>query len=348
VSITGVSARYYDGRSSRPLSVTLSVRAGQARLLGDGVELCFDLHQLRVSEPMARAPRLVTLPDGSHCEIDDHAGFAALLDQTGYRDSWVVRLQSSWRHVLAAVSGLAMLCAAGVYWGVPAAASVIARFVPMEYEASLGEQAMAWFDADLMQASKLPQADRDRLAGRFALMAPNADGRRYRIEFRSSRIGPNAFALPGGRIVITDELIAVAGGDEPALAAFAHELGHVHHRHVLRRLVASTLVASSAAVLFGDWSSLLAAAPATLVDLHYSRAMEMEADDYARELLVANGIPVQALVSLLTALEAAQSAERPAPGAGKAPPQRTPDLLRYLSSHPGTEARIARLLRQQP
>ena len=142
----------------------------------------------------------------------------------------------------------------------------------------------------------------------------------------------------------------MAGGDEPALAAFAHELGHVHHRHALRRVVASTLVASGAAVLFGDWSNLLAAAPAALVDLHYSRAMELEADDYARELLVANGIPVQALVSLLTALAAAQSAERPPAGvgAGKARSQRPPDLLRYLSSHPGTEARIARLLRQQP
>ena len=74
-----VAVRYFDGRSARPVPARLSVEDGIARLNGESLSLQVELHQLRVSEVMARGPRLVTLPDGSHCEVDDAAAFAALL-----------------------------------------------------------------------------------------------------------------------------------------------------------------------------------------------------------------------------------------------------------------------------
>jgi len=350
-----VAVRYFDGRSARAIPALLSVEDGIARLEGESLSLRLELHELRVSEAMARGPRLVTLPDGSHCEIDDAAAFAALLDSTGYREPLVSRLQSRWRNVLLAVLAVVAISAAGVYWGVPAAAGVIARQVPIEVEASLGERALSILDSELMQPSTLDTATRERLAARFAAIVP-PEGRPYRVEFRSSRIGPNAFALPGGTIVITDELVEIAGGDEAVVAAFAHEVGHVHHRHVMRRLIAGAIVGSGAAVLFGDWSSLLAGVPAMLIELHYSRSMEIEADDFARDLLARNGIPVQALVTMLEALagtgaprkasvpapgEARPQAE--APGAQEQPPARAARLQRYLQTHPDMAERIERL-----
>jgi Zn-dependent protease with chaperone function len=339
-----VAARYYDGRSARALPARLTIEADTALLTGDGFERRWLLAELRVSEPIAHSPRMITFPDGSHCEIDDQATFDGLLDSTGYREPWVVRLQSRWRHVLLALVGVIAVVAAGVHWGVPLAANVIAQQVPLSFETSLGEQAMKAFEAQALRPSALPAADRDRLTRRFALIVP-ADAPPHRVEIRGSQIGPNAFALPGGWIVITDELIQAAGSDEAVLAAFAHELGHLHHRHTMRRIIASTIVASGAAVLFGDWSSLLAFAPAMLVDLSYSRSMEIEADDYARELLARNGVPVRALVDLLRALErAAGGGVSPATAGETGDAERPPRLLRYLSTHPDTGDRIRRLL----
>lgn len=326
----------------------LSVEGGIARLEAESFLLSFELHQLRVSEAMSRGPRLVTLPDGSHCEVDDAAAFAAMLDRTGYREPLVSRLQSRWRNVLLAVLAVVAVSVAGVRWGVPVAAGVIAQQVPIGVEAGLGERALAVLDGELMQPSTLDASTRERLSARFAAIVPTG-GRSYRVEFRSSRIGPNAFALPGGTIVITDELVEIAGSDDAVVAAFAHEVGHVHHRHVMRRLIAGAIVGSGAAVLFGDWSSLLAFMPAMLVELHYSRAMEIEADDFARDLLARNGIPAQALVTMLQALAGAGAvhtapAERregtaTAPGDAQ-PPAR---LQRYLQTHPDMAERIERL-----
>jgi Zn-dependent protease with chaperone function len=346
-----VPVRYFDGRSARPVPALLSVEDGMARLDGESLSLRIELHQLRVSEVMSRGPRLVTLPDGSHCEVDDAAAFGALLERTGYREPLVSRLQSRWRNVLLAVLAVIAISAAGVYWGVPVAAGVIAQQVPIGVEASLGERALAYLDGELMQPSTLDAATRERLSARFAAIVPPGD-RPYRVEFRSSMIGPNAFALPGGTIVITDELVEIAGGDDAVVAAFAHEVGHVHHRHVMRRLIASAIVGSGAAVLFGDWSSLLAFVPAMLVELHYSRSMEIEADDFARDLLARNGIPVQALVTMLQALagsgaragQASPEREGTAPAPGDArPPPRVPRLQRYLQTHPDMAERIERL-----
>ena len=334
-----VAVRYFDGRSARPVPALLSVGGGMARIDGESLSLQVELHQLRVSEAMSRGPRLVTLPDGSHCEVDDAAAFAALLDRTGYREPLVARLQSRWRGVLVAMLAVIAVSASGVYWGVPLAADVIARLVPIGVEASLGERTLALLDGELMQPSTLDVATRERLSARFAAILP-PEGSPGRVEFRSSRIGPNAFALPGGIIVITDELVEIAGGDDPVVAAFAHEVGHVHHRHVMRRLVASAIVGSGAAVLFGDWSSLLAGAPALLVNLHYSRAMEIEADDHARDLLARNGIPARALATMLQALAGAARTPGTGPRDGAAP---APRLQRYLQSHPDMAERIERL-----
>ncbi len=85
------------------------------------------------------------------------------------------------------------------------------------------------------------------------------DGRDYAIRFRASKIGPNALALPGGVIYVTDELVELAPDDDAVIGVLAHELGHIEQRHLMRRLFASAAVGAAAAVLFGDVSTVLAA-----------------------------------------------------------------------------------------
>ena len=67
-----------------------------------------------------------------------------------------------------------------------------------------------------------------------------------RLELRAGgAIGPNAFALPSGIIMVTDELVRIAEHPEEFESVLAHEAGHMVHRHSLRMLLqgsASTLL----------------------------------------------------------------------------------------------------------
>ncbi|MFY0104218.1 M48 family metallopeptidase, partial [Acinetobacter baumannii] len=79
------------------------------------------------------------------------------------------------------------------------------------------------------------------------------------------------------------------------MGVLAHELGHVHRRHLMRRLIQSSAIAATATLLFGDVSAVLANIPTVLLDLKYSRDIEREADDYAIAMFKANGLPRQKL-----------------------------------------------------
>jgi len=111
------------------------------------------------------------------------------------------------------------------------------------------------------------------------------------LQFRDT--APNALALPGGTIVVTDGLVKLFRADERLLAAvIAHELGHVHHRHSLRHLLEGSASALIVGALVGDVSgvsTLTVNAPILLSTLHYTRESEREADQYAFDLLRRDG-----------------------------------------------------------
>ncbi len=130
-------------------------------------------------------------------------------------------------------------------------------------------------------------------------------------------------------IYVTDALVELAPDDDAVLGVLAHELGHIEQRHLMRRLFASAAVGAAAAVLFGDVSTVLAALPAILIDLDYSRAMEREADLYAVELLRANGISTGSLATLFERMQQAHDKRGP-----------QSDWPAYLSTHPPTPERI--------
>ena len=323
-----VEARYFDGRSSRAYQVQLSVSNGHLDIVGDAIARRIPLTELRVSEPLSHAPRIVTLSDGAFCEIADNAAFSQTLAASGHRDSLVVTWQSRWRGAVIALIGLIAFLFVAYRWVLPAGAEYAALQVPLAWEERLGREATAFVEKRIFSPTQLPSERRDALIDRFDAIAPE-NGRDYAIRFRASKIGPNALALPGGVIYMTDALVELAPDDDAVLGVLAHELGHIEQRHLMRRLFSNAAVGAAAAVLFGDVSTVLAALPALLIDLDYSRAMEREADLYAVERLRANGIPTGSLATLFERMQQAHDkrgsqSEWPA----------------YLSTHPPTPERI--------
>lgn len=327
-----LSADYYDGKSTKRSSVTLRLEGEAIRICGEGVERVAALHELRVSEPMGKAPRLVSFPDGAYCEIRDHEGLQALLRQTGFEDHFVVRWQFSLRGVLAAMVLCLGVFYAGYRWGLPWAAEIIAAEMPERVLKSVSDQVLESLDGQFLAPSKLPVARQESLSARFAaLRTPTGIPLAHRVIFRANRAMPaNAIALPSGTIILTDDLVALATRDNELMGVLAHELGHVHARHGMRLVVQGTVVGVVAAWFFGDISSIMAAAPAALLEARYSREFEREADAFAAQMLADNAISSRCLADLLLRLEKDHADAR-----GKAGP-----VSNYLSTHPATAERL--------
>ncbi|MBB3220677.1 M48 family metallopeptidase [Pseudoduganella umbonata] len=328
---------YFDGRTSRAHRVTLAVRDGTVHLAGD-VERSTPLEEMRVAERIARAPRKLTFPDEATFEADDQEALDVLLRATGHRDSTVVRAQQSWRGALAALCVTAGVLVLGYLFVLPASADLVARNLPVSVERQMGQGTLALLDRHVFAPSRLPEARREALAARFARLVPpdtvgampDGPAPQWQLVFRKSRIGPNAFALPSGHIVMTDEMVELLDDDGAVMATLAHELGHLHGRHLTRRLVQGSIVAAATLVLYGDASSLVAGLPALALDLRHSREAEGEADDYAVALLQRNGLPLAHLERVFAALHGLEKGMK---------------VPAYLASHPATAERLAKVAR---
>lgn len=299
---------YFDGRSARAWPVRLRCEHGRLAIHGDGIERSLALRELRWPERTRHGPRVAELPDGASLHCADAAAWDDFARRCGRGDSAVVRAQQSWRWVLASVAATALLLAALYHWGVPALAQAALAVIPPSVERSVGEAALQSLDDQWLQPSRLDadQQQRTRAAFARALAAqPAGSVPAYRIVFRTSKLGPNAFALPDGTIVLTDELFVLVGGDADTLTGvLAHELGHVRQRHGLRLLLQAGAVGVLASAVLGDFSSLLAGAPVLLGQAAYSRDAEREADAEAVRVLRDAGLSPAVMVGFFEKIAA--------------------------------------------
>lgn len=150
----------------------------------------------------------------------------------------------------------------------------------------------------------------------------------------------NAFALPSGEIVVTDGLIALAKNQDELDSVLLHEMGHVEYRHSLRQLIESSALSVGVLLVIGDPSalnSLLIGLPTFLVNNHYSRTHESEADDYAFNKMIKAKIDPIAFSTIMDRLEKQGLTEAEIK---KLETGKSSNVSEYLSSHPNTVERI--------
>lgn len=327
-------AVYYDGKTSARRPVRVSHEGDALRIAGEGLSVQVPLAQVAVDAPLSGVARALTLPDGAQLQTHDHAAVEALFPRSHLIETWVHGLERRWPEALAAM----VLIAIFAWWvavdGLPRAAKLAAGFVPQRVEAQLGAQTLDTVDRSFCSPSKLETARQEALKQRFArLSAGLGDGYAYRLELRNCRIGANAFALPGGTVVMTDQLVKLAQNDDQLSAVLAHEIGHVRHRHGLRLGLQAAGIAALTAALFGDAVSITGLAvtlPTAILQNGYSRGLEAEADEYAFQRLKEVGLSPNAFAEMMELFEKHEGRN---PG-GKA--------MDYLATHPATAERIQR------
>lgn len=332
---------HFDGRVAKAHRATMWLEGGMLQLASPESLRQIPLSQVSWPERTRHGPRVAHLANGGSLQALDNPGWDAWCQANGLGDSLVVRAQQSWRWSLLATALLLGVTLSAYLWGLPLAARAVVQVLPTGLDRQVGEGALHALDERLLHPSALPAASQEAIrrsltqavAQRFGTQPGGAPA--YQLHFRRSRIGPNAFALPDGSIVLTDEL-ALMLQDRPdvLLGVLGHELGHLRLRHGMRTLVQTGLLGAATSLALGDFSSVLASAPLLLGQLAYSRDFEREADDDAIAFLRANRIPPRVMVTLFERLtRSAVSAASGAPGSDDA-------LGIAFRSHPADAERI--------
>lgn len=327
-----VAGQFSDGRLARADAAQLGLEGGRLQVMSnDGRPLTEPaaVRSVRVSARLGRTPRHLVFPCGGSFTTDDNDGVDALLGQRARSGQGLVdRLESHWRFVLAALVVTVAVVFGGVVWGVPAAARHVAFQLPTSVGQEAQRLAFEILDRGAFKPSRLDTAEQDRLQAVFApLIERHVPDLGIEVSFRDAEdsFGANALALPGGAVIMTDQLVALAQHDEELVAILAHEIGHIAERHALRRTVQASALSLLTLLVFGDVSSvpaLAASIPVILTEMGYSRDFEREADRYAVRVLRASGIAPQRLGDILSRLD-------PDHGGGS-----------YLSTHPPTPERV--------
>ncbi|QIL83316.1 M48 family metallopeptidase [Diaphorobacter sp. HDW4A] len=328
-SPTPIRANWFDGQSSQPRKVLVSL--DPAAKGGPGLLL----HSLQSpgSEPRRYAHRDITWPetwsakrpqetltidlnDGGSLEILETAQWQAALAAANFKPSLAQRMQTRWPIFL----GVFAVAATGMVlfykYGTPWAATQLTRFVPLSWETTLSTEAMSQMDERMLKPSKLPKERQDQLRGEFESLLAKTPASlkryhgyepKYTLQFRRG-MGANAFALPGGSIVVTDGLVETAQrekiGDDAIIGVLAHEIGHVAHRHTTRMVVEQGVLQTGLGLALGDVSSVISMGSTMLTGLAYQRSHEREADCFAIAVLKSSNISTAPMGDLLLAMAA--------------------------------------------
>lgn len=161
----------------------------------------------------------------------------------------------------------------------------------------------------------------------------------------------NAFAIPGGYVYITRQLMALCNDEAEMAGVLGHEIGHVAAQHSQRRQQAASRTAMGGALLqiltgavLGDSAlgGLLQKGIGTgsqLLTLKFSRSQEYEADDLGIRYLAGAGYDPSALSDMLASLAAQSALDARAAGQNGSVPE-------WASTHPDPAARVVRALQR--
>lgn len=321
---TPYPGQYYDGNSAenRPVRV-IPAPHGVAIVLSDETQLWWPFEQTKLHRTGNTLTFRKGEPIGETLVMEDPAFLAELRKlNPGVADGKPAGENDVFFQLLGYGLLAILILVLIVRWGFPLVGDVLANLMPVKVEQEIGKAALSFL---VPKAGLCVDPSVERIVARLKDTAPDS---RYDLHvYVAEDPVVNAFALPGGYIVIFRGLINKTANPEETAAVLAHEMQHVWKRHSARGMMRglSIWVAVNLVTGGGDIASIAG----TLGALHYQRGDEEEADAAGLRLLEDAHVDPKAMVSMLELLDKLQ---------GDAP-----STLKYISTHPLTKERIDRM-----
>lgn len=343
---------FYNGQSSVQVPARCCIYDSGAirieELEGEGLLAGLKSFGIQVSPRLANTPRYLYLPNKGKFETEENDAVDALLKRF-HRRPWlhiVHFLESRKRWILTCFLAMVLMIWLMGRYGVPLAAKVIAGHLPKKVTEMAGQRTMDSLDRSLLKESQLDAAVVERLMSHFRPVIEEYRELDIRIYFRNAKtLGANAFALPDGTVVFTDEMVKLSAHDDELLSVLAHEIGHVVYRHGMRTLIQNSLFTFVLLAITGDVSGsseLFLGLPVMLTKLSYSRGFEREADDFALSYLNRHGIAPFHFANLMHRVQKKRFSTTTASGNDDHDRTSNPGWRDFLSTHPAMTERLRR------
>ncbi|MEK9679676.1 MAG: M48 family metallopeptidase [Rhodospirillaceae bacterium] len=284
-------ARFSDGQTSAVTEVTV-------RFWGDLLEIVestgeeeiktWRLDEIIVHDVLrsAQSVRLSSETD-PECRLTvvDEAGIKALSQRLPKKSHTALRYVPKWRHI-GAYTVLTIAVIVGLYLALPLLVVAGVNLVPQSWEDKIGRRAFSQFESmrEKEQVNRVCldriQAMSDKIIDR--IKTTNGLTQQFHLLVMQGKL-VNAFAMPGGHLVLFEGLVKAASSPEEVAGVLGHEMGHEIKRHVAQAFFRALIVNHTLSLIFGTGFS--ADISTSLASRSYSRDAEREADELAVELL---------------------------------------------------------------
>jgi len=328
-----LDATYFDGNASQPHAAKVSVLPSRveitfAKTHGEPQTVLWE--HARIHPTDVPGSQKVEYPH-QYLEIDAKAFYQAVkavYPQAPYLRSvhhFFMSRGPSWLLGGAAVvMGFLALC----YWvllPLVTDAAVAVAMIPVRIETELGREM-----AEQILATEPVDTARSVLLTQFYHQLKIKTPYDIRVSVVNQPI-TNAFAVPGGQIVVYSALLDSLRSYPELVALLGHETGHIQGRHSLRLITRGLMIQLIVSTIFQNVNGLYAILldnATDVVHLSHGREAEREADQYGLQVMVDNRIDPRGMRDLFTLLKVQEKGDA------------TPIFLR---SHPTHDQRIAEI-----
>jgi beta-barrel assembly-enhancing protease len=226
-----------------------------------------------------------------------------------------------WKTVVYSGCALA-LAAVLVVWQYDRAVSWVAGYVPLETEYQIGESVLTSLKTQTALVEKGAAVDAIKKIG-DRLTKDSA----YKYQWHlSSDPAINAFALPGGNVIVNKGLLEKADSANEVAGVLAHEIQHVEQRHALKNMITSSGIAATVLLVLGDANAVMMIMAHQVSAQYFSRQAESDADIKGAALLQKSKIDTQGMADFFKKMQEAFKNKAQGP--------------EWMSSHPDTAVRI--------
>lgn len=287
------------------------------------------LQEADISVPVGKLPIRFVFPDG----------WVFVVEHTPEIDTWLKRnnksgllgkVESNFMALLAAVIVFLGIVVGGYLYALPWVSGKVVQILPDSVSVAVGNKILETLDTN-WQESTLPLEQQKAIRQRVAHHLQQIEPLPYSVEiiFRSSNLGANAFALPGGKVILLDQLVELTDNAQQLDSIILHEIGHIHHRHMMKKLVRSSLLSIGVTFLTGESSGIvdnLAGVGVFFLSSSFSRQAEKEADQFAKNAMTKIYSTSDPMIEIFELLQQQESSN-----------VRLPE---WFSTHPNFEKRI--------